>query len=230
MNAYYESLIEQLKEANGGNEDEVIAFLRSVGEGIGEDLSESEVRSFVKFLLTDEDGVESEDEEYDEEYMKRTTAVVKEFLDDKDFHYYTLAEEKDITVYELRFSLGKATFNVRIFVEDNPKACIIKGIYPFNADSVYEYPVLKVLAKESARRRFGAFCYDEDDGEITYKIAFLTEHGIIKDDLEDYFTAVVQSMRDCHDAILKGSVGRFSSNTVDELLKNVEALVNDITE
>lgn len=51
MANFFDSVIEDLKEANGGNEDEVITALRAKRDELGDDASESDVMSAVRSCL-----------------------------------------------------------------------------------------------------------------------------------------------------------------------------------
>ena len=111
-----------------------------------------------------------------------------------------------------------------------PNVCRMNAVLPIAADTTYEYPLCKVLAKENCARRFDSVKYDEHNGEITYEYSFLTRHGIFKDDLETYFYAVVGSAVSCYDDIRKCSVGRYKSKEANEIIQKVNAIVSDIKE
>lgn len=239
MANFFDTVIEDFKKANGGNEDEVITALRAKREELGEDASESEVMSAVRSCLmsqlssvlgrvADDKPVVLSDN--DKEYMEKATAVVKEFLDENHWHYGTRELRNDLVLYELGFGVRGVNLRIRIHVEADPNVCRIDAVLPISADSTYEYPLCKVLAKENFAKRFGSFKYDERDGEITYEYSFLARHGILKDDLETYFHAVVGSAITCYDEIRKCCVGRFKGKEVNEILKKVNALVSDISE
>lgn len=238
MTNLFDKIIEDLKNANGGKEDEVITALRAKREELGDDASEEDIMDAVQSLLLETLSEASSDDgdtpvvltDEDKDHLEKATATVKEFLDDNNWHYSTRELRADLVLYELGFTVKNTNLRVRIHVEADPNVCRIDAVLPISADSTYEYPLCKVLAKENYSKRFGSFKYDERDGEIIYVHSFITDHGIFKDDLETYFHAVVSTAASSYDDIRKCCVGRFKANEITEILQKVNALVSDISE
>lgn len=110
----FDKMIEDLKKANGGEEDEIITALREKREELGDDASEKDIAEAIQSCLmaqlsgalggndNDEPVVLSEE---NKEYMEKATAAVKEFLDENDWHYGTREIRSDLVLYELGFGV-----------------------------------------------------------------------------------------------------------------------------
>lgn len=238
MATMIEKVINDLMKINGGQEDELIVSLRAKSAELGDDPSDEEVAEAVHACIMEHlgrafqpgDDVPFALDEEDTEYMEKAGEVVKDFLEENDWHYTTREPRPDLTLYELAFGVRGINLRVRIHVETAPRVCRIEAVLPISADATYEYPLCKALASQNYPRRFGSFKYDERDGEITYEHSFITRDGICKEDFGTYFHAVIHAAISGYNDIRKCCVGRFKGRELSDILKKVNDLVSDLSE
>ena len=229
----FDKLIEDLLQANGGTEDEIIAAIRAKRDELGDDASEGDIAEAFMSCIMDHNGINSRPAVLSEEsrnYMEKATAAVKEFLDSNNWHYGTTKLREDIVLFEFALGTNNVRLRMRIHIEENPNVCRIDAILPILADATYEYPLCKKLASENYMKRFGSFKYDEQDGEISYEYSFLAHPDNLKDDLDTYFHAVTGTASSCYDDIRKYCAGRFKSKEVSDIVKKANDLVREISE
>lgn len=82
------------------------------------------------------------------------------------------------TIFELSFMIEGHTIKMSAQIDVKRRACILVGYLPIYADPVYSYPLCQLIAKENAKKLFGAIKYDERDGEVTYDYAYSVANGI----------------------------------------------------
>ena len=235
----FDKVINDILSANGGEENDVIKALREKrDERSGEECSDEEIANAVKAILeseANEDEPEEEDEDDDEEEeeplsdeekqnMADVIAVIKEVLDEDELSYNTRKPREDIEVIEFGFTIKGIRLRVSIGIEARPNVCRLNCVLPIVADQTFDYPLCKFLNDESYSRRFGAFKYDQRDGELSYEYSFLINHGLHKDDFKIYFNAVIGSSLSCFDTLRRYSVGRFKKKELEELKKKIDYL------
>lgn len=137
---------------------------------------------------------------------------------------------EDVHLFELGFGLENCSIRMKVYVETEPDVCRIDAILPITADATYVYPLCKLLAKENYSFRYGAFQYDESDGEITFRYSFSTMAGLNAEVFTKMFLIVANTADDSYPQIKKHCVGKFTSKETDEILNIVDKLMKDISE
>ncbi len=242
----FDKVIRDLREANGGNDDELIRALLDRKAALGPDASEEEIMAAVKEVMTEQfqggtgsaqsrgSAKQESNADFlspeDQVYMAEAVAAVKAFLEENEWRYSTRVPRADVTLFEMGFTVKKCSLRVKIHVEANPHVCRIDAILPITADATYEYPLCAAMAKENYAKRFGSLKYDERDGEVSFEYSYPIGHGVYQDDLDRVFHAVVSSAVNAFDMMRKCCVGKFKSREVNEILQKVNALVSDLSD
>lgn len=177
---------------------------------------------------SDDDEISVSDE--DKEALESAAESVRAVMARKKWKYSESKIRADYVKFELNFNCDSCKIKMRVYVETNPNACRIDAILPITGDQIYEYPLCKLLVKENYSRRYGAFQYDERDGEITYRYSFSTQAGLDGTVFEKAFIAVLNTADDCFPKIRRCAVGRFTSAETDEIINKVNALITDLDE
>lgn len=219
MSLTFEEIIEQLQD-RGGMED-VIAALRAKKEALGPDATEEEIMAGIKEVL-----VSFKNE--DKTPLQTAAESVREVMARKKWKYSESELRSDIIKFELNFNCDNCRIKMRVYVETNPNVCRIDALLPIVADPIYEYPLCKLLVKENYSRRYGAFQYDESDGELTYRYSFSTQCGLFGEVFEKAFLAVLNTADDCFPQIRKYAVGKFTNSETKDILEKLNVLITDI--
>lgn len=234
----FDKVLADVREANGGKDDELVLALQQKQEELGADASEEDIAKaiqecFVEHLMgaiSDGEDTNIVLEKEEAEKLLQSRETVREFLSDNEWHFSERELRPDLTLFELGFNVQNVSIRIRIHVEAKPDVCRISAFLPITADQTYEYPLCSAMAKENYQKRFGSFKYDERDGEVSYEHSFLIKKGVDKDELDIYFHAVVSSAAEGYDVIRKNCVGKYKNKEISEILEKVNNLVTDISE
>lgn len=165
-----------------------------------------------------------------QEFMETATAAVTAFFDKRGWRYSKFISRPDIVVYQLGFNLQNCNLNMRVYIEESPRACRIDAILPITADKTYEYLLCEAIVKINYDKRFGAFYYDESTGEVSYRYSFPIAHGVYMDELEQVFSAVQHTAAANYAEIVKHCVGKYKIKEITDILKKTDALVTDLND
>lgn len=181
----------------------------------------------------DSDNNDDEPEEIvltDEEItcMEQAQETVEDHLRENGWNYDTHQPRKDVFVFDMGCHSGDVSLRIKIYVEARPNVCRISVILPVSASKTYQYPVCVLLANLNYRLRFGAFKYDERDGELSYEYSVLTNNGLTPEDFEQYMRACIGTSLDAYDQLRKYAVGRFKRSEKLEMKSKIKKMLEDI--
>lgn len=233
----FDNVIHDFREANGGEDDELIRTLVAKKEELGEDASEEEVMEAVREILTsrlrtlisgEEEDVTLDKE--DGEYLEKAKAAVKAFLDSNNMHYSENRLRADLYAFEVMISHRGCRLPVRIIVEADPRVCRIDARIPVSADPAYEYPLAARILQENFTKRFGSLQYDSRFGEMLYAYSFLARNGIDPEDLDILFHTIASSAVSYWEVLKRLAVGKFKPSELQEILEKTGTLIQDLKE
>lgn len=239
MDNLFDMMIRHLLRVNGGIEDDLIHELRIKKEEFGDrGNSEKAMRAIHACLKEHLRKIESGEEQpapielsaEDKEYLERASKSVQEYLDEKGI---TCKEEQvrpELKNYDFCCGMDDAMVGMRIVIDAHLRVCSVVGHFPFIADSVYEYPLCKMLANENLTLRFGSFQYREATGEIRYAYSFLAMEDIPKDDLDIYVQCVLQASLNMFDKLRKYSSGHFDAAQTFFIFNQLKDLLQAMTD
>ena len=238
-NRQFGEMIEQLKQEEGqsAQDSSLIALLEAKQEELSEDATPEQVhqavqeciRAHLASMLADAGGDAKPDEEM-QSFMNTATSAVTAFFEKKEWHYDERISQPDLVVYELGFNLSNCNLRMRVHIEGVPKVCRVEAIFPHFGGQDLRVSSLQGDGKQQLSPPLGALQYDERDGEVSYRYSYPIGHGVHEDDLERTFLAVAFSASDSYAEIKKHCIGKYKSREIGEILKNVNALVSDLSD
>ncbi len=164
--------------------------------------------------------------------LAATQAAIEEGFARKNWKYKTNVLRADYVKYTLSFNADNWTAGIDmvVYAETDPDCCSIKAIIPVRGEKIYEYNICTLLAKFNQKLRYGAFQYDERDGEITFEYNIQTERGLDPDVFIRMFSIVLSTADDddYSPIIRKYSVGRFTREEISEITGRLNRLIKDI--
>lgn len=224
---------EMIADAKEKGLDDLVSVLEEKRDALGADPSEEDVANAIReALLQHMSGLIPET---DPEFMENTINGIKEIFTEQKWRFHLENVRPDVAVFELGFNIEvnekPTSISVKVYVEEKPQSCRIYATLPFTAEDTYAYPLCRTLARINYNKRFGAFTYDERDGELGYDYCYPVGNGIHKDDFLKAFRAVLHSAADDDDIpeIKKCATGRFKNREKNEILEQINDLIEDLT-
>lgn len=164
----------------------------------------------------------------DREFLGVITQQITNFFDKNHWTYDKKEISPTTTIFELSFMIEGHTIKMSAQIDVKRRACILVGYLPICADPVYSYPLCQLIAKENAKKLFGAIKYDERDGEVTYDYAYSVANGIDEEEFEKLFHIVLKMVLDECEILKHYCNGRLNKQETNEVIDKIQKLVNDI--
>ena len=162
------------------------------------------------------------------QYMEKAKGLVTGFFEDEQWRYQETISRSDVTVWELGMSKDRFTIRMRVAVEKNPRVCRIDAIMPVSVDPAYDAILCRELVKLNQPLRYGAFQYDESDGELSYRYSFQIQHGFFTEELKSAFLAVMLTAQEHFLKLQKYAVGKFTKAETEQIRQYIERLIEDL--
>lgn len=234
-----DKLIEQIETDSQSKEtmsdllDELVDARNSMDDPSDEKIADSLVSKILKKYV--EEAISSTDDEIevDTEYMEKTSAAVEEAFKSQGWENYGKRNRRsDLLQYELGFNVNNTVLRIIVVVEDAPKRIRFHAILPITGEKTYEYLLCKAIVDENKKYIYGAFQYDRDDGELTYQYSYPITHGFYRDDFLRIMHAIIRTAvdDDAYSAIKKAAQGRYKRKEREDILRQLEPLVEDLTD
>ena len=163
-----------------------------------------------------------------QQYLTYAKKQVTDFFESESWKYREIITRPDLIAWELGMTGDHFTVRMRVAVEADPRVCRIDAILPAAVDPVYDAILCKELVKLNQPLRYGAFQYDESDGELSYRYSFPTQNGLYSDDLSRIFLAVLLTAKREFPKLQKFAVGKFSKAEEKQIQDYIERLMRDL--
>lgn len=132
--------------------------------------------------------------EDDKRYLRTSIDILRVFLKENKIAHNVQNRGLDTKIFEFKMLIQNEPVTVLVAIFMKPRMCSIMFKLPFVADENKVSEMCMELARYNYSRRFGAFQYDRDDGELSYKTDFPCSEGIKKVDFEAAFIISMNSV------------------------------------
>ena len=163
-----------------------------------------------------------------QQYLMYAKKQVTDFFEREDWNYREIITRPDLIAWELGMTADHFTVRMRVAAEADPRVCRIDAILPAAVNPVYDAILCKEIVKLNQPLRYGAFQYDESDGELSYRYSFPTQNGLYSDDLSRIFMAVLLTAKREFSKLQKYAVGKFTRAEEKQIQDYIERLMQDL--
>lgn len=237
-----DELIEQIQSDSQAKEtmsdllDELIEARANMSDPADEDEADIIATELLKKYMERAIGITLDEDgavEADVDYMEKTSSDVEDAFASQGWKNYSKRSRRsDLMQYELGFNVSSTNLRIIVIVEDAPKRIRVHAALPIAGEKTYEYLLSKAIVDANKRFVYGAFQYDQADGELTYEYSYPITHGFYKDDFLRIVHAVIRTAvdDDAYAAIKKAAQGRYRRVEREEILRKIAPLVEDLTD
>lgn len=152
------------------------------------DLNEAQKDMLYNFY---KDGQLVEISEEDKTFFKSSIDVLMDFLKESKIAFQVTTSGTEAKIFNFKMLINNQVTAVYVAFESQPKTCRIELKIPYTIDKNKANALCAELIRYNYGRRFGAFQYNEIDGDLCYRMAFPCTEGLKK---EDFITAFIPSM------------------------------------
>lgn len=233
MREKLKDLIEQVRK-DGDYPEGLLESLEELQKTLAADASDREIEEAIQRCVSEnlKGGTKEREEsnltEEDLTYMRQGIDTVKELFEEEEWRYAESEPREDVHIFEVGFTNEGVSLRMRISIESQPRVCRIDAILPIIVDKTYEYIVCKKIADANYVKRYGAFQYDERDGELSYRYSYPITYGVKKDELRNLILTVALSASEKYDEFKRACVGKFKAKELNEILENLNKLIRDL--
>lgn len=238
MNKLQEA-IEKLEAVEDRSEglEQLLQMMQEKSRELGRDPSEEEAERGLKQVISQHlthvlkrrpREEEAEEEVVWTEEMEHNMDVIRSVFDSMELNYREYVHQEGVQAFEMGLTHRGKHLQMKVYLEASPKVCRIDAIFPFQADSVFAYPLCEKMAEENYPRRFGTLQYDARDGELSYRYSFPVDYGIQEDVFRKVFLAITASAHASYDVVKQYAVGRFRRPDRDAIMCRAQELIIEL--
>ncbi len=238
-----DDLLKQLEELGTDEAKEIIEFVNKKKAELGDAATDEDFKELIEdFLLKqitslfsdlfDDDEEDEEDEEAEniDPKLSANCKFVEGFFEKNDWHIDKVISRSDVAVYKANLYNAGVELKLSIQLTTDPYECSITALLPIKANTAFEYPLCKYLAKRNNTLRYGSFLYDERNLSISFYHRFFLNNDLDLNEFEIFFHIIASTSFKTFEDIRKYCMGEFDESIRDEILTEVNELVTDLYE
>lgn len=167
----------------------------------------------------------------DEERAKLEAAVAtaESVLKRREYNYTCKKKREDVYLIEFNVFYEFCRLSVEVYIEADPLVCFVRATLPITVDETYMYIVSEHIAKLNRKStRYGTYGINERDGAIECRYRMRYDGGLDETVFEKSLFLTLGDADDQYPELRKLAVGKLKKTQIDDVLKKVNALINDL--